>query len=163
MRSEYGLRISDAETKQKLTRNSSEKGERKEKKSKVNNIYNPPYSSPLKKNNEHSQDDQCSNEHSIPVDQCSKIQGGKIKYAEFVSMTNDEYSSLVAKLGDENKVKRCIEILDNYKGANGKKYKSDYRAILNWVITRLHDEESKNSNNPENQERREMIKSLYLS
>jgi len=57
----------------------------------------------------------------------------KVKVAEFVSMTNDEYSSLVAKLG-ESGAERCIEILDNYKGSKGKTYKSDYRAILSWVV-----------------------------
>jgi hypothetical protein len=51
-------------------------------------------------------------------------------------MTNDEHSSLVAKIG-EQATARCIEILDNYKGANGKRYNSDYRAILNWVIERV--------------------------
>lgn len=66
----------------------------------------------------------------------------KTKYADFVSMTNDEYSSLVAKLGEAGAA-RCIEILDNYKGANGKKYKSDYRAILNWVISRYEEERPK--------------------
>lgn len=66
----------------------------------------------------------------------------KIKYADFVSLTNDEYSSLVAKLGEEA-TKRCIEILDNYKGATGKKYKSDYRAILNWVVNRYEEEQYK--------------------
>lgn len=81
----------------------------------------------------------CSNEQEPLAAQ----QKQKIKYAEFVSMTNDEYSSLVAKLGGEERAKRCIEILDNYKGAKGKKYKSDYRAILNWVIDRLEEEEQK--------------------
>ncbi len=28
-------------------------------------------------------------------------------------------------------------MLDNYKGASGKRYKSDYRAILNWVPERV--------------------------
>jgi hypothetical protein len=65
----------------------------------------------------------------------------KIKYADFVSLTNDEYASLVAKLGNEEAVRRCIDILDNYKGANGKRYKSDYRAILNWVIDRYNQEQ----------------------
>jgi hypothetical protein len=36
-----------------------------------------------------------------------------------------------------------IEVLDNYKGANGKKYKSDYRAILNWVVERVEREEKR--------------------
>jgi hypothetical protein len=64
----------------------------------------------------------------------------KIKYADFVSLTNAEYKALVAKLGEEG-TKRCIEILDNYKGATGKKYKSDYRAILNWVVERYEEEQ----------------------
>lgn len=69
----------------------------------------------------------------------------KIQFAEFVSMTNDEYTSLVAKAGEQG-AKRCIEILDNYKGSSGKKYNSDYRAILNWVITRYEEEHSKADN-----------------
>ena len=64
----------------------------------------------------------------------------KIKYADFVSLTNAEYEALVAKLGEDG-AKRCIEILDNYKGAKGKKYKSDYRAILNWVVERYEEEQ----------------------
>ncbi|MFV0519752.1 MAG: DUF4373 domain-containing protein [Lachnospirales bacterium] len=72
----------------------------------------------------------------------STPEGGskKIQFAEFVSMTNDEYTSLVTKVGEYG-VNRCIEILDNYKGANGKKYTSDYRAILNWVIKRYDEEQ----------------------
>jgi len=64
----------------------------------------------------------------------------KIKYADFVSLTNAEYKALVAKLGEEG-TERCIEILDNYKGAMGKRYKSDYRAILNWVVERYEEEQ----------------------
>lgn len=70
----------------------------------------------------------------------------KIKFAEFVAMTNDEYQSLIANehLNCEAAVKRCIEILDNYKGSKGQKYKSDYRAILSWVIDRyLNEQRSK--------------------
>lgn len=66
----------------------------------------------------------------------------KRKFAEFVSMTNDEYSSLVAKLGEKG-ARRCVEILDNYKGQNGRSYKSDYRAILNWVVDRYSEEQAK--------------------
>lgn len=57
-------------------------------------------------------------------------------------MTNEEYSSLVTELGEQG-AKRCIEILDNYKGQSGKTYKSDYRAIKNWVITRYNEEQAK--------------------
>jgi hypothetical protein len=66
----------------------------------------------------------------------------KTQYAEFVSMTNDEHSSLVTELGEQG-ARRCIEILDNYKGSSGKTYKSDYRAILNWVIKRYEEERQK--------------------
>lgn len=69
----------------------------------------------------------------------------KEKYAEFVSMTNDEYASLVAKVGEQG-TKRCIEILDNYMGSSGKTYKSDYRAILNWVLERYDQEQNKGGN-----------------
>ena len=69
-----------------------------------------------------------------------KKQPKKIKFADFVSLTNAEYKALVAKLGEEG-TKRCIEILDNYKGAMGKRYKSDYRAILNWVVERYEEEQ----------------------
>ena len=32
-------------------------------------------------------------------------------------------------------------------GANGKKYKSDYRAILNWVIDKIKQDKNKNIQN----------------
>lgn len=57
----------------------------------------------------------------------------KIHFAEFVSMTNAEYEKLVSTYGKEF-ADQCIKKLDNYKGASGKTYKSDYRAIGNWVI-----------------------------
>lgn len=57
----------------------------------------------------------------------------KIHFAEFVSMTNVEYQRLVDTHGKEF-ADQCIKTLDNYKGSIGKKYKSDYRAILSWVI-----------------------------
>ena len=66
----------------------------------------------------------------------------KVKYAEFVHMTEEEYQKLVAAHGEE-KTKRAIEILDNYKGSKGKTYKNDYRAILSWVIERVNEEFSK--------------------
>lgn len=53
-------------------------------------------------------------------------------YAEFVSMTEDEYNKLIERHG-ETLTRKMIDALDNYKGSTGKKYKSDYRAILSWV------------------------------
>jgi len=56
----------------------------------------------------------------------------KNKYAEFVLMTKKEYQKLIEKYGQED-TRLMINKLDNYKGSKGKKYKSDYRAILSWV------------------------------
>ena len=56
----------------------------------------------------------------------------KNQYAEFVKMTEVEYTKLIEKHGKAATLK-MIEILDNAKGAKGYKYKSDYRAILSWV------------------------------
>ena len=68
----------------------------------------------------------------------------KYKYAEFVTLTKDEYAKLCEQFG-EDPAKRMIEILDNYKGANGKKYRSDYRAILTWVVDRYNEDVMKPS------------------
>jgi hypothetical protein len=59
-----------------------------------------------------------------------------IQYAEFVKMKESEYNTLV-ELHGRPLVAKMIQVLDNYKGANGKKYKSDYRAILNWVVDKV--------------------------
>jgi hypothetical protein len=66
----------------------------------------------------------------------------KVKYADYVSMKEEEYTKLLSEFGEED-TKRLIEILNNYKGANGKRYKSDYLAIRNWVINRLQEEKRK--------------------
>lgn len=60
----------------------------------------------------------------------------KIKFAEYVTLTQAEHDKLVAEYGDLF-VQKMIETLDNYKGASGKKYASDYRAMLNWVVERV--------------------------
>lgn len=73
-------------------------------------------------------------------------QAQKISFAEFVTMTNAEYKALIEKFG-ETDTKRMIEILDNHKGANGKVYDSDYRAILSWVTDRLNKEKQSQPNN----------------
>lgn len=57
----------------------------------------------------------------------------KKSYADNVTMTEEEYNKLVAKYGAAD-TQRMIDKLDNAKGAKGYKYKSDYRAILNWVV-----------------------------
>jgi hypothetical protein len=63
----------------------------------------------------------------------------KTKYADFVSMPPDDYDKLILEHGAKN-TKIFIEILNNYKGSTGKKYKSDYLTILNWVIDKAKKE-----------------------
>jgi hypothetical protein len=62
----------------------------------------------------------------------------KIKYADYVLLTEKEYNKLIDKYGEDNTIK-MITVLDNYKGAKPKKrkYDSDYRAILNWVVGKV--------------------------
>lgn len=66
----------------------------------------------------------------------------KKHYAEFVTMTEAEHQKLIDQHG-ETFTARCIEVLDNYKGSTGKRYKSDYRTILNWVVKRVTEENQK--------------------
>lgn len=70
----------------------------------------------------------------------------KIQYAEFVSMTAAEYQKLIDKYGAE-RTALFIKKLDNAKGAKGYKYKSDYRAILNWVVGEVEKELQKKGGN----------------
>jgi len=71
----------------------------------------------------------------------------KKSYAEFVAMTEDEHSKLVARFGEADTA-WMIEKLDNHKGAGGQKYKSDYRAILKWVVGALEEERNKRGGGP---------------
>jgi predicted phage replisome organizer len=55
----------------------------------------------------------------------------KKKYADFVTMTEEEYEKLLADYG-EAQAKDMIERLNEYKGSKGKKYKSDYLTCKSW-------------------------------
>lgn len=70
----------------------------------------------------------------------------KIKYAEFVTLTEKEYKALIEKHGVSD-TKRIIEILNNYKKSKGKKYASDYGAINKWVVTALAEEKQRTGAN----------------
>ena len=55
----------------------------------------------------------------------------KVRYAEYVTMTETEYANLVEQFG----VRGADDKIDNlnlYKGSTGKKYASDYLTILAW-------------------------------
>jgi hypothetical protein len=90
-----------------------------------------------------------------------KCQDAKMQFAEFVSMTNAEYQALVTEHG-ENAAQEFVKILDNYKGANGKKYKSDYRAILNWVINSYNERKSRKTQNQGDTNIHRLPKDLYV-
>lgn len=89
----------------------------------------------------------------------------KNNYAEFVALEELEYQKLIAEFG-ENNTKKMIEVLDNYKGSSGKKYKSDYRAIHSWVKDRVLNESKPNGKKSifqqgeESKKRQEQIKPL---
>ena len=70
----------------------------------------------------------------------------KIQYAEFVKLSPEEHQKLIDEHGQAATAK-MIEILDNYKGASGKTYKSDYRAILNWVVKRWREDNGHHQGN----------------
>lgn len=85
---------------------------------------------------EASQEGQEPTQQAEKPKKATKPKPEKKKYAEFVSLTEEEYWKLVERFG-EPAVQKMIDVLDNYKGQNGKKYASDYRAILNWVCERV--------------------------
>ena len=67
-----------------------------------------------------------------PEEQAKAEKAKKYKYADYVSLTRDEYAKLCAEYSEEH-TKGMIDILNNYKGSKGKKYKSDYLTIRGWV------------------------------
>lgn len=74
-----------------------------------------------------------------------KTEEPKHAYAEYVTMTETQFNKLIDKHGRQA-VDWMIEKLDNHKGAKGTKYKSDYHAILNWVVSAY--EKEKGSTKP---------------
>jgi len=53
--------------------------------------------------------------------------------AEFVELSPGEKQKLIDEYGPDQ-FKAIIDRLNFYKGSTGKKYKSDYMTIRNWVI-----------------------------
>ena len=70
-----------------------------------------------------------------PIDKKGRERKRKDKkeYAPTVHMTEAEYDKLVELIGKDN-TRRCIDKISHYKGASGKTYKDDYRAVLNWTV-----------------------------
>lgn len=69
----------------------------------------------------------------------------KRRYAPLVLLTEAEYEKLASQYGEDG-AQWMITKLDNYKAARGMTYKSDYRAILNWVIKEYEKELMQNRN-----------------
>jgi len=72
-----------------------------------------------------------SNAPKVKESKVNESKDIKIKYLEFVLLTDIEYKLLIEKY-TESQVKPMIERLNNYIGSTGKKYKSHYHTILNW-------------------------------
>ena len=71
----------------------------------------------------------------------------RIKYAEKVIMTKEEYKDLINTYG-EQMTKQLIEQLNLYKKANKKEYDNDYSAILRWVVDRVKSINKNNNKKP---------------
>lgn len=56
----------------------------------------------------------------------------KKHYAEFVTMTEEEYSKLIEQYGKTPVDEKIID-LNLWKGSKGKKTKSDYMTIISWI------------------------------
>jgi len=65
----------------------------------------------------------------------------KIKFREFVELTQSEFDSLLAKNGEEF-LNLMLDVLDAYKGSSGKKYDSDFHTMKQggWVVNRVKED-----------------------
>lgn len=80
----------------------------------------------------------------VKAKQKPKKEAVKHRYgmAKTVLLSDEEYKKLSERVGEEH-VPELIDILDGYKEAHGATYKSDYRAILNWVIDKYNEIQAK--------------------
>ena len=81
--------------------------------------------------NQQATNKQLTTNKNVKNNKNEKNDNKKIKYADFVSMSEEEYSKLVNQFGEAG-AKDRIDNLNLYKGSKGAKYKSDYLTILNW-------------------------------
>lgn len=72
-----------------------------------------------------------------------KVQKRMFGELQNVMFTDDEEMKLRDRLGVN--FDRAVSILSSYKASSGKRYKSDYAAMLNWVIGRVEEETKKGS------------------
>lgn len=82
------------------------------------------------------------NDNQTSVVNNARAKEAKIQIAEFVSMTQTEYQKLIDEFGSDD-ANALVDMLNNYKGSSGKKYKSDYLAIRSWCVDRLEEQKRK--------------------
>lgn len=73
------------------------------------------------------------NDNDDEKEKVKKEKPVKLHYAPCVLMTEEEYGKLESAHGHDG-AEWMVRKLDDYKAASGRTYKSDYRAILNWVV-----------------------------
>ena len=80
-------------------------------------------------------------------------ENSKIKYADRVYMTEDEYQNLINEYG-EFKAQKCVKELDMYKKSKGVEYADDYSTIKRWVIDRIEEQEDRKNKKSEIKEKK---------
>ena len=94
--------------------------------------------------NESKEEQETKEEEIFPLDNLPSIEEenkekeerkkpAKKAFAEDVHLLQDEYDKLISLYG-EQATSWMIDKLNNYKLSKGARYKSDYRAILSWVV-----------------------------
>lgn len=75
----------------------------------------------------------------------------KKNFREFVTLTQTEYDTLLAKHG-QSFLEKMLDALDSFKGSSGKVYKSDYHTMKDggWVVQRVNTEILKSKGKDEN-------------
>lgn len=86
-----------------------------------------------KNGNKDKYKDKDKNKDKNEIIKQDEINEVKIEFGKSVFLFKHEYDDLVGLYGAVA-VQWMIEKLSNYKLANGKKYESDYNAILSWVV-----------------------------
>lgn len=80
----------------------------------------------------------------LPVQQKPKVEKKKFGEFENVLLTDGEVSKLQSRCNTlQINFNDVISRLSSYKAQKGVKYKSDYAAILNWVLNRCVEEKNK--------------------
>lgn len=91
------------------------------------------FEAPMYKDKDKDKDKDKEKDKEKYIEKENKSNQVKKKYGDDVFLTEEEFNKLCSDVGVEC-TRWCIDKLSNYKLSTGKRYKSDYRTILNWVI-----------------------------